>query len=332
MNFQEFFPVLPSRQRLPIFCRLAILLLAALSEKAAAQGPMINGWMHVGTIAPAGDSDTWTVDANDGDTIVVRVHKLSTNTLFAPRLELYDPGNVILAISTTTLGAEVRVRAKSAGTHTVVVKDQSGTQTDNYRLTLAKSPGVVFVAPGDEGGAMNGTGVYNGTLERGDLDVWTFSACQGEIISLRMDELVVGSTLTPQLRLYGRAGLLSWVSGPATTQIELLAPATGNYLVIAGAESTGGASSSGDYSLTVNNLFGGLKLCLPTISGTNLNLTGIGSTANAQFVLFTQTNVAAPAALWSPILTNQFDQYGAFNQTNVSGRNEPQRYFHLLQQ
>jgi hypothetical protein len=46
-------------------------------------------------------------------------------------------------------------------------------------------------------------------------------------------------------------------------------------------------------------------------------------------MLYTQTNVAAPAALWTPFYTNQFDPFGVMSQTNAFNRAEPQRYFHL---
>jgi len=54
--------------------------------------------------------------------------------------------------------------------------------------------------------------------------------------------------------------------------------------------------------------------------------------SNATFILFTRTNVAAPVTAWLPILTNQFDQYGAFRRTNAFDRAERERYYWLLQQ
>ena len=47
----------------------------------------------------------------------------------------------------------------------------------------------------------------------------------------------------------------------------------------------------------------------------------------AAFVLLTTTNVATPLALWTPSLTNQFDQFGAINLTNVLNPSERQRFF-----
>ena len=50
---------------------------------------------------------------------------------------------------------------------------------------------------------MTGAESYDGMIDTGDLDVWTFSARAGEIISIHATELTSGSPLSPQLRLYG---------------------------------------------------------------------------------------------------------------------------------
>jgi hypothetical protein len=121
------------------------------------------------------------------------------------------------------------------------------------------------------------------------------------------------------------------VSGATTALINLTTTNAGNFIVIV-SDDNGGLYGSGTYRLTSNGLSAGLKLCLPAFSGTNVNVAGIGGVSNATFILFTQTNVATPRASWTPILTNQFDQYGVFTRSNVSGRDEPQRYFYLLQQ
>jgi hypothetical protein len=51
--------------------------------------------------------------------------------------------------------------------------------------------------------------------------------------------------------------------------------------------------------------------------------------SNVTFVLYTHTNLA-PLASWSPILTNQFDQFGVFTYTNLFNPAELQRYFRLV--
>ena len=94
---------------------------------------------------------------------------------------------------------------------------------------------------------------------------------------------------------------------------------------------SGGYAGSGGYTLTVNGLASGLRLCIPTISGTNADLTGVGGTAGSNYIVFTATNVATPWVQWVPIATNQFDVFGVANHTNLFTPGEPQRYFRLLQ-
>ena len=67
------------------------------------------------------------------------------------------------------------------------------------------------------------------------------------------------------------------------------------------------------------------------LSGTNLILRGIGGTPNANFILYQTSNVATPAALWSPLLTNQFDSFGVFSLTNSFGSTNQQIYFRLAE-
>ena len=78
-----------------------------------------------------------------------------------------------------------------------------------------------------------------------------------------------------------------------------------------------------------NGLSDGLKLCAPTLPGTNVALAEVGGVPGAMFVLFTRTNIAAAAALWTPIYTNQFDSFGVGSETNAFSLSERQCYFHL---
>jgi hypothetical protein len=145
-----------------------------------------------------------------------------------------------------------------------------------------------------------------------------------------MDELVGSSSLTPWLRLYGRNGtLLGSVSGAATAQVSVSATNSGTFTVVA-SDNSSFYAGTGTYQLTVNGLSDGLKLCIPLIVGTNVNLAGVGGTASAEFRLYTATNITTPAASWTPIRTNQFDQFGVFTYTNHINRAERERYFRLF--
>jgi len=179
---------------------------------------------------------------------------------------------------------------------------------------------------------MTGAGSYLGTMNVGDLDVWSFTACTGDALVLQMTKLTNSSSLTPWIRLYGRDGtLLNSVANASSALISRTAPASGNYLVVL-ADDSSGYGGSGAYTFTVNGLSSGLKLCPLVISCTNADVGGVGGTPGAGFVLFTTTNITTPAHLWTPIQTNLFDQFGVFSYTNLFNPAERQRYFLLQRQ
>ena len=296
-------------------------------------GTVVNGTTYLATI-DTGDIDAWTFTANAGETILVRIGETVAASGLYPWLRLYSPNGVLLSADFNPAAAEVTFRATNSGIFQVVVGDgNSGLGGGGtYRLTLAKTGDPIVASAGDESGALTGAGVYDGTIDVGDVDAWTFTACAGDIISLQFTELVAGSGLFPWIRLYGRDGvLLNTVSGAATVQINRTAPASGVYTVVI-ADGNSGVGGSGTYRLTVNGLSAGLKMCIPLVSGTNLNLRGIGGVSGATFIVLTHTNVATPLASWSPLFTNQFDPFGVFSRTNIFNRAEHERYFQLLQQ
>jgi hypothetical protein len=199
--------------------------------------------------------------------------------------------------------------------------------TGDYRLTLAKTGSPVEVSPGDKGGPMTGIDVYDGTIDIGDLDVWSFTAFAGDTISINVTDLVSGSPLTPWIRLYGRDGTrLKSVSGAATAGFVTSAPTTGSYLVVVG-DGSSYLGNSGTYEMTVNGLSDALKVGIPSISGANFHFDEVGGIPSATFVLLTTTNLVTPANLWTPVLTNQFDQFGVFSYTNIYNPTQRQQFF-----
>jgi hypothetical protein len=68
----------------------------------------------------------------------------------------------------------------------------------------------------------------------------------------------------------------------------------------------------------------------PTLTDSNLTLTGSGGMATSNFYVLTTTNLAVPLSNWTRLLTNQFDGYGNFNITNDLDPNAAQS-FYLLQ-
>ena len=209
--------------------------------------------------------------------------------------------------------------------------DFSGTGA--YRLYFAQFPGAFGVGLGDEGGSMVAGADSLGTIQLGDLDQWRFTACKGEAINLQVNELTTTNAFNPWLRLYGPNGMLIGDSGVnsslAVAQVAVAATNGGTFTVIVTDSAFGGFDGTGTYRLSSNGLSDGLKLCFPTFPGTNVALAEVGGVPGATFVLFTQTNIAAAVALWTPIYTNQFDSFGVGSETNAFNRTERQRYFHL---
>lgn len=213
-------------------------------------GPMTNGAMHLGN-AELGDLDAWTVSANAGDAMVVRIGETTPGSVFAPQVRIYSPTGALLGSNYGAAASEVAVTAASTGDYLVVASDFTPgfAGSGDYRLTLARSGATFVTSAGDEGGPLM-PGLSFGYLGQGDLDLWSLSAIVGQSLVAVMEETVIGSALTPQLRLYSPAGaLLDWHYGASRAQVNATAPMTGSYLLVASDYSSGFAGS-GNYRIT----------------------------------------------------------------------------------
>ena len=296
-------------------------------------GTLVNGIMHTGVI-DLGDLDVWSFTANAGDSFVVRMGETDAGSALTPALWLYGPdGRLLDSYGASSVAAEVEFRATNSGTFTVVAGDASNAYGGSgpYRLTLARTGSAVEVSPGDEGGPLNGSETYEGTLSSGDLDVFYFTLCRGEDIVLRLEELTAGGSLTPWIRLYGRDGtLMRTIANATAAQTRVRATNTGTFILVLG-DLSNAYAGSGAYRLTVNGLSAGVKMCVPTIAGTNAALSGVGGVSGEEFVMLTSPLVEAPLATWSPLFTNLFDFYGTFNRTSRFISTESRRFYIIRQ-
>jgi hypothetical protein len=291
-------------------------------------GPMVNGTTYQGLI-DTGDMDAWTFNAKAGENIIVRMGEVNSGSTLTPELRLFDPSGAVLGIAADPAAAEVSVRATNSGPFIVVADDRSfdWAGTGNYRIILAKTGNAIVPTQGEEGGPLNGSGAYDATLEVGGLDAWSFTACAGDNISLNVKELVSGSTLTPWLRLYGRDGTeLKNVANAGTDDVSLVAPASGTYTVVIGDRSFG-LAGAGTYRLTATGLADELRICVPRSQLATFAPTIIGGVPGSSFTLVTTTNALVSLQQWTPVLTNQFDQFGVFTFPDMLDLQERQRYF-----
>ena len=283
-------------------------------------GPMVNGGNFAGTIT-LGDLDLWTFTANAGDSINLRLG----TTSFNGKLELYGPNGALLSTAENSTDDLISYTATSSGTFTVLVSSYPIAGTGTYVLHLAQFPEAFIVPPGDQGGNMTGGASYLGTISLGDLDIWAFTACQGDLINLRLNT----TNFNGKLELYGSNGaLLKIAQNNTVLNLGYAATNCGPFAVLVSSFTTGGV---GTYGLTANGLSVGLKLCRPVISGARLTLNGVGSSPGTNFILYSSTNVAMPFGLWTPILTNQFDPLGVLTYTNVYNAATRQLYFRFIE-
>jgi len=231
-------------------------------------GPLTSGSNYDGTIQ-LGDLDLWSFTANAGDRVVMRIGALTTTNTFNPWLRIYGPNGVLIGDSGINNGGdtveELALTLTNSGTFTVLVSDSynfgfGGTGT--YRLYFAQFPGAFVVPPGDDGGPLNGADAL-GTIQLGDLDLWWFTACKGDNITLTMDQLSTTNSFNPWLRLYGPNGVLIADSGinngsAVSAQIALTAPSSGTFTVLASDSFNFGFGGTGTYRLSSDGLSGGL--------------------------------------------------------------------------
>lgn len=290
-------------------------------------GTLVNGFKHQASL-DVGDLDVWTFPAEAGDAVLLRIGATSFN----PELRLYGPNGALLSLATSgssgSRDIEIATRATNSGPYTVVVSSYYGNGTGPYSLTLAQAPGVVFVAQGDEGGALTNAISVSGKIDVGDLDLWTFTACRTHRIVLELAATPLNSGFHPQMRLYGYDGALLGTSpNTASGKIEFTVPRSGPFWV---AISSAIANQNGDYVLTATGIADGeATLCYPLILGSSYDLAGIGGQPGQTGVVLTSTDLTVPRDAWTPLFTNQFNVFGLFEVTNHFDIKEPMRFFEL---
>ena len=202
---------------------------AAVFHPADDGGPMTSGERYTGTI-DLGDLDQWTFTANAGDKVMIQFG--ATN--FSGRLHLVAPDGT-LAAPVTSIDHDLRIthQATQSGTYTVLVAAGYPGGIGEYRINIAQ-PGYAATVPvGDDGGALVNGDQKTGTIDLGDLDIWTFQAKKGDYIVARM----AGTNLYCQLTLFNPDGSASTnLSGISPdVQIAFSAGQDGVYTLVADA-------------------------------------------------------------------------------------------------
>lgn len=237
---------------------LAFVIWCALFyvAKSSAQVPLLNGVKHHGFITTNNTQDLWVFSAEIGDTIILRMG--TTNSVsMDPLFYVYYPNGVVITNGNPSADAEYSFTATNQGAYLVVAThwwSSPPVTTGGYTLSMAKIPGDFFVSLGDEGGELTNGGVGLGTIDRGDLDMWRFTADAGDSFVLR-----AGSTnggWNPFLRLYDPMGVLVDSASGIVDSGAVAGRATnsGVFTVVVGSWFRG---DSGNYKLHLAQIPGG---------------------------------------------------------------------------
>ena len=216
-------------------------------------GSLINGGV-IGDQIDLGDLDSYTFEANAGESVQIRVADTSSGGTLSPWLFLYGPDGSLLTSSSGSGVAEIRCPTlacgiAATGTYSVVVADatQGGAGTGSYDIYFTRLPGA------NEGGALINGGVISDQIDLGDLDSYTFEANAGESVQIRVADTSDGP-LSPWVFLYGPDGSLL-TSSSGSTVAEIRCPtlacgiaATGTYSVVV-ADATQGRAQTGSYNI-----------------------------------------------------------------------------------
>src|SRR5439155_960917 len=143
------------------------------------------------------DLDPWTFTANAKERILLRL----ATTNFNGKIQLYGPDGAFLQLDQNDTDVLIDYQTTNSGTFTVVVSSYFANGTGTYRLHYLKIPGGFVVPAGDDGGSVQ-SGSQNGTILRGDLDPWKFTACKGDFFSLRLNT----TNFNGKIQLYGPDG------------------------------------------------------------------------------------------------------------------------------
>jgi lysophospholipase L1-like esterase len=258
---------------------LLILAIACASQLAVAQGTLTNGATHDGTIASAGQIQTWTFPAKAGDAVALNIAERSeAKPPFFPWMRLFDPAGKQVQWATGDLASQLSVMAAATGTYSVSVGsntfNNNTTGLGAYRLTLARAPSDFAVPSGDEGGTIANGSSRDGTIALGDLDLYKFEARAGEVLSLSIAETSeTKAPFFPWIRLWAPNGReIGRATGDLTAQINVAATLSGAYTVVVGSGTlTNNYTGTGTYRLTIANAAGPVTISAGDEGGALVN-------------------------------------------------------------
>lgn len=231
----------------------------ALIPGDVTEGSVINAVDSGGRIE-IGDVDTFHFEANEGQSLLVRVTEDADSSL-APHLFLYGPSGEALGAATSGRVADISCPSAScqhlaAGTYTIAIADVTSgqSQTGDYTLRVAAIPGA-------SEGVLNRAGdLVDGRIDVGDIDTYTFTATVGDSVQIEAARTGTDEGLAPHLRLFDPDGVLiaGATSGTSAsvrceTGAACAALRDGTYTIVV-SDATSGRAQPGNYRLRLSTV------------------------------------------------------------------------------
>ena len=269
-----------------------------------------------GNINLASEAETYTFSANAGDSILIKMGRI-TGTNFEQEIRLYSPtGNILERDWDTSNAAEIYQALPQSGLYTILACEYSGVDIGSYNLYIQR-----INNPGNAESFDLGNTTTASIALSGEADTYTFFAYAGEAVLIRMGE-VSGTFFDPDVILYSPTGAeLARYGHFSKAELSYTLPLDGIYTVLALDQQ---GLDVGTYSLSiqiVNNPGNAVPITFGTTIFGTINLPSEFDTftfyANAGDVVlitmmrFSVTNFFQEVRLYSPLGTQLARQWGS---------------------
>ncbi len=205
--------------------------------------------VQTGTISSVAQSNTYTFNANANDTFFIMM--VATSGGLCPYMQLYGPtGASIGAVGCS--GSQSwwdTITAPTSGTYTLVVRDQSNTNTGNYDIYAQRTDGPA--------GSVNlpFAQVQKGSISGADQSkTYTFKANANDTFFIIT--VATSGSLCPYMQLYGPTGVsvaAVGCSGGQSWWDTITASTSGKYTLIVRDQSNTNAGDYDIYAQRTNN-------------------------------------------------------------------------------
>ncbi|MBN1659857.1 MAG: hypothetical protein JXA93_15740, partial [Anaerolineae bacterium] len=207
--------------RLVLMAAIAACFTAAMCPPVAspayadAMAPAF-GETVAGAISAPGEADSYTIVANAGDVVLIRVSKDGGDLW--PQIRLYAPAGALLQEQDGSTAAEMVQSVPESGSYSLLISDgYDGTYTGSYKLYVQR-----LNQPGNALALTFGQTVTGAIPQAAEMDTFTFEAEVGDVILVGMSR--TSGSLWPEIRVYNAAGsALGATSGTVHAELTVTA-------------------------------------------------------------------------------------------------------------